>query len=499
MTNAASHSAPTSDGHFGHLRQGRSLAAIKGVFWSTLNTVVPAIMTALVFLVSSRLLTPYDFGVVALATSMVSLAIALAPAAFAEALVQRSQIEDRHTDTIFWMCFGTAILLFVPYFIFAGVLADWVDEPLLRWLLPFLGLKILFDLAAAVPTMLLVRVMKFRLVALRTAVASIGGAAVCLTLLMLDFGPWALAAAQITTSFIAMVVAFLSAGWRPGRQISWSALRDLFRYGAFTTGERFLNLFNLDQMLIGLLTSPAVLGIFNFAYRLLTILNNLIAGALSSVSHSVLSSMQSEPEKMRRTFMISSYASSVVAFPLFAGLAVTAQTAVPLLFGAHWAPAIVPVQAISMIGVMASISIPQAALLKSQGKAQWWFGYQLVQKVFTVLVILLFYSQGLSILLLAMVIKTILIWPVSVVMTARILQTGVWAYLISYIPPVTATVGMAIAVIFIPQYLDITTPWALLGLQVAIGVGVYAGLIGLMSINQLRQMFRILQNARATT
>ncbi|WP_208347601.1 lipopolysaccharide biosynthesis protein [Pseudaestuariivita rosea] len=496
MTDTVPNSTASDDGHFGHLRKGRSIAALKGVFWSAINTVVPTLVTALVFLLSSRLLTPFDFGVVALATSMVSFAVALAPAAFAEALVQRSQIEARHTDSVFWLCMGAAVLLFFPYLIFAGWLAGWADEPLLQALLPFLGLKILFDLGAAVPTMLLVRVMKFRQVAMRTAIASLCGAGVCIALLLTGFGLWALAASQITTSFVTMVVAFWTSGWRPGRTLHLSALRDLLKYGTFTTGDRFLNLFNIDQLLIGLLVSPAILGLFNFAQRLFALLNNLIAGALSSVSHSVLSSMQAEPEKMRQTFLMSSYASSVVAFPLFAGLAVVAPQAVPLLFGAQWTPAVLAVQAFCVIGIMASISIPQAALIKSQNKAQWWFFYQLVQKLGNVAVILATFTYGLDAILIGIAAKTVLIWPVSVYLTCRLLQTGALRYLISYLPPVLATLAMGVVVYLLPGWLDLTPGWASLCAQVAGGIVLYAILITALSVGKLRHMIRILKNAR---
>src|SRR5687768_7436008 len=95
-----------------HLTSGRASAAIKGTFWSLVSSFVPAALGFLVFLASSRVLSPAEFGIVAFAVSIASVGVAIAPAGFREALIQRQKVSPAHLDTVFWLCLGAALLIF---------------------------------------------------------------------------------------------------------------------------------------------------------------------------------------------------------------------------------------------------------------------------------------------------------------------------------------------------------------------------------------------------
>jgi O-antigen/teichoic acid export membrane protein len=95
-----------------HLKSGRASAAIKGTMWSLVSSLAPALLGFLVFLATSRVLTPAEFGIVAFAASIATVGLAVAPAGFREALIQRTDIETKHLDTVFWLCVGAAVAIF---------------------------------------------------------------------------------------------------------------------------------------------------------------------------------------------------------------------------------------------------------------------------------------------------------------------------------------------------------------------------------------------------
>src|SRR5690606_20177819 len=95
-----------------HLTTGRASAAIKGTLWSLVSSFVPAALGFLVFLASSRVLSPAEFGIVAFAVSIASVGVAIAPAGFREALNQRERISSAHLDTVFWLCLGAALVIY---------------------------------------------------------------------------------------------------------------------------------------------------------------------------------------------------------------------------------------------------------------------------------------------------------------------------------------------------------------------------------------------------
>ena len=91
---------------------GLSRVAIKGVLWSLVTSFAPSIVAALVFLVTSRSLGPAEFGLVAFASAIATIAGALAPVGFGQAIVQSKIIERRHLDSVFWLCVATSVVFY---------------------------------------------------------------------------------------------------------------------------------------------------------------------------------------------------------------------------------------------------------------------------------------------------------------------------------------------------------------------------------------------------
>lgn len=430
------------EGRLDHLKTGRASAAIKGTIWSLAGSLAPAALGFLVFLVTSRVLSPLEFGVVAFAASIGTVGLAVAPAGFREALIQRPTITPTHLDTVFWLCLGASVLIFTALCLAAPFIANASGEPVLAALIPFIGARVIFDMAAAVPNALLVRTMSFRMLALRTTTASIVAALICLALLWMGLGLWALAASQLASSVTTCVAALVAARWVPGRRFDRQALGELRAFGLFSTGNHFITTINLDQMLIGMLLGPAWLGIYGFARRIFQILTDLLSGALNLVSYSLLSSMQHEPAKRREAYLLGTFASSIVALPVFAGLALVAGDLIPFAFGAHWVAAVPVVQAFCVLGVLTAVGILQASLIRSQGQADLWLYYMLTKQAVTVLYVFLFARWGINALSISLVVLNVVMWIPTTDMVARILGVSVVSYLGQFALPVAATLVM---------------------------------------------------------
>ncbi|UXN69086.1 lipopolysaccharide biosynthesis protein [Devosia neptuniae] len=468
-----------------HVRTNRSGAAIRGVLWSVVNSFAPAALGILVFMATSRVLSPAEFGIVSYAASIAMLGTAIAPAGFSEAIIQRSKIEPRHLDTVFWLCTGAALLIYAGLCFAAFPLANQLNEPILNALLPFIGIRVIFDMAAAVPNALLVRSMSFKKLAMRTTVASVVAALLCLALLWLGFGLWALAFSQLATAITTCIGALVSVRWLPKFRFSFQALRELASFGLFASGNRIITLVSIDQLLIGTLLGPAGLGIYSFARRIFQILTDLITGALSSVSYALLSSLQNERDKLREAYFLGTFASSVLSFPVFMGLALIADDFVPLAFGHNWVEAVPAVQAFCLLGLITSIGVLQSSLVKSQGQADLWFYYLIGKQVTTVLYVVLFYKWGVNALTLAIVIQNFIMWPPSVHMVIRILRVSAWAYLGTFATPVLATALMIGAGIFVKLELVDAHPVLRLAATVAVCAAVYGGAILVLARKRL--------------
>ncbi len=483
-------SAPAETAYHPHPRQGRARTAVAGIFWSSLHTLIPTISAAVVFFVSALFLSPADFGVVGLASGLVLLAVAFSPVAFAEALVQARSVSKAHTDSVFWLSTGFGLLAMIPFLLGGAALADLMDAPGIAPLLPVLALRIPLDLSASVPNALIVRSMRFKMVALRTTVATLVAAVICVAMLLSGFGLWALVASQLATSLVACVLAFRVTGWRPGLSVSLETLRALAHYGIFASGIRMLGTLRLDHIVLGALGGTLMLGLYFFAQRIYMMATQLVSGAFSSVSHALLATLQDDLAKTRQAFGVASFASAAISMPLFVLLGFSIEHLMALALDPKWTDAVFAVQAFSAAGILASIGVVQSALIKSQGRADWWFCYQLAQQGTTVLAIALTWHLGLEIMMIAIVTKSFVLWPVSVAMTAKLLEISLWRYLAEFAHPVLAVLLAGAAILMLPAM----APLPALIATLTLGLIVYVPILVLLSRSRLRSIRLLLMN-----
>lgn len=472
--------------YFAQPQVGRANSAAKSVVWAGLNSVVPSVIAAIVFAVSSRFLIPSEFGLVALSSGIAAFAGAFSPAGFGQALIQRSAIGKPHADSVFWLCLLSAGMLYVLLLLAAPLMASWLSEPELFLLISVLGIRVFFDLGAVVPNAFLVRTMSFRQLAIRSVLGSAVGGIICLVLIAAGQTVWALVTAQLATSFVFCAASFLAIRWRPGLSLSKAALSDLKRVGGFSSGHRFFNQLSLDHILIGAVLGTAPLGLYAFAKRVFQLLNDAIAGAFGNVSHALFSSLQAESSKLREAFLLSTFASASLALPVFVGLALVAKAAVPVLFGEQWGAAVPALQAFCFIGGLSCIGMVQGSLINSQGFTGWWFGYIGLKQLASVIAILITFQSGIVPLMLGLCAVTALFWPFAVMRVMSIIGMGWRPYLSSFAAPLLASLAMFPAIMLLAS--DEASVLSLLW-QIILGALTYAVVMTALSYKKILSIY----------
>lgn len=475
----------SSANELSHHQSGRARRAYSGVLWSGLNGILPALSGLVVFLVVSRVLSPAEFGLVAFAVAIVTAVGAFSPAGFGDALVQRMDLGPTHLNASFWLCLLWGIGLYALTAGLAQPLASLLGDPMLAVLLPVVGLRIIMDLAGVVPTALLSRRMQFRQMTIRTLISSVISMLVCLVILWWGYGLWALVISQLIGAFVVCLVGWLSVSWRPQWSFDRQAFRDLMHFGGFASGSRLITTINVDQLMIGALMGTTAVGLFSFARRIFQLLNDVLTGALAAVSYPLLSSMQAEPEKLRETYLATTFLSSVLSFPIFVGLALIADQMIPLIFGSQWRDATMALQALCGIGLLSCIGILQASLIRAKGRADWWMWYQVLKQVLIALVILGLYRYGVSAVVIGIAVMTWLVWPIVAIMTGRLLELSLGRYLAQFVPPLLACCAMAGTVWAVKHWAG-SDNLVSLALQIGMGALVYAGTLLLMAAKRLQ-------------
>ena len=348
--------------------QSRSIRGdiASGLRWGTLNQLVQQVTRLAVQVVLTRLIAPESFGVLALAFVVVNFGALLTGLGFSQALIQRPTLRRGLVDAIFVGSALLGLLLAVAVAVAAQPLALLLGDGAVAPVLRVLALVFLFQGLEGVPNSLLRRELRFRPFVLSSTAAAVAGGAVGITLGLAGAGVWALVGFAVTEAVVATTLAWvfaISAGvWRPGVTWRLAPLKEVLGYSGAVTGTRvlFYGSRNIDNLIVGRVLGTAALGYYGLAYRLMLFPIQRVTDVVSSVTLPAFARVQHDEPRLQQGYLRAVRYLTAVIVPVTVGVALTAQHLVPVVFGAQWGPAVVPLQILAVSG-------PPLALVRLNG------------------------------------------------------------------------------------------------------------------------------------
>jgi O-antigen/teichoic acid export membrane protein len=174
--------------------------AVKGVFWSALESWGRQAISFGVFFLLARLLGPGTFGLVALSSVFLAFLQVFLDQGFSQAIVQRQNLEPEHLDTAFWTNLGVSILLATTSIACAGLVSDLFKEPQITSIIRCSSLGLLLSAFSSVQDAILQRKLAFKALATRSLVGVVIGGVVGVSMAFMGFGVWSLVGQQLSTS-----------------------------------------------------------------------------------------------------------------------------------------------------------------------------------------------------------------------------------------------------------------------------------------------------------
>ncbi|MEP9382515.1 lipopolysaccharide biosynthesis protein [Nocardioides sp. KR10-350] len=434
--------------------------AVRGVAWVAVEKWGGRLLTLLVFSILGRILSPDDFGLMALAASIGAIVQVFVENGMAEALVQKKHLEERDVHTAFWTSVGTAIVLYAALVALSPLLAAAFDEPRLASIIPVSALVLPIASLYSVPAALLERELQFRKLTFRQLGGSIVGAAVAITLALVGAGVWALVLQPVATGAAAALILWFLSGFRPKLTYSRDAIRGIWTFSMQVIGIEFLNAMqsNVDKLVVGSFFTPAVLGYYFIAQRLLTIVMEVIAAVLAKVSLTTFSRVQDEPERMLTYFKALTFASAAIAFPIYGGIVAFGHPITDLLFGSGWDRTVPMMILMAPSAALASVTFFDKSVLLARGRGNASLKVAAGQFVFGTVVLLVAVPFGINGVAAARSIRQIVFWPVRIYTLHKHTGLSPVSYLLQFVKPILAT-AVLIAVGLALQ----ATPWAHVG------------------------------------
>lgn len=286
----------------------------------------------------ARLLTPADFGLIAMVATVTAFAALFKDLGLAQASVQRERLTHEQVSTLFWInvlasaAIGALVACSAP-------LVAWIyGEPRLVMVTIVLGGVFVFGGIAAQHTALLRRQMRFGPLALIDVAALALGIVAAVALAWAGASYWALVAMMGVQSLATAAGVWIASGWIPGRMQRGSGVMPMIRFGGHLTGFNVLNYFtrNFDNVLIGAFRGAAELGMYSKAYGLLMMPIRQMNAPVTAVAIPALSRLQQKPAEYRRYFLRAVGLLAFAGVPVVVFSAAAATEIVAILFGPGW-------------------------------------------------------------------------------------------------------------------------------------------------------------------
>lgn len=347
--------------------RGRMVSAVA---WTAVEKWSGRLLSFAVFALLTRLLDPANFGLFSLASAVVAVLSVFVDSGFSKAIVQRASLSRVDTSTTFWSSVVLSVVIYLLVLVTAVPLGTLLGDPALAPVLRVAGLVVPLSALSRTTAALLERELRFRPLAVRQLIGNVAGAAVAVPLALHGAGVWTLVGQVLVAALVSTVLLWLLTDWRPSWEFSRDSLRSMLSFGVHTLGIDLLAALqaNLDKIVVGALFDARTLGYYFVAQRATGVVLELATSVLGRVSLSVMSRVQSDRERLNRALRQLTLASSVVALPTFAMLAVFADDLLPLLVGDGWSRSVPLFQVLTLSSALAAVMFFDVNALTAVGR-----------------------------------------------------------------------------------------------------------------------------------
>lgn len=312
--------------------------AAHGVLWMTAQSWLARAGGLVTVAILSRLLAPEAFGVLAVATTLLTFTYVLSDLGLSTYVVQAPQISTRTLSTAFWVSLLGGIVLALAIFFGASPLAHLLRVPEATPVIESMVIVVVLITLTSVPIALLRRRMAFRTLALQASGAAILAQVAAVGAAFGGLGVWALVLQLVVGQLVSTVAAWITARWRPTLEFSGPEFRVMTGFGINVVGSGLVGVGRTwaETAVITAGLGVRDLGFWSIAQRLVTTATDLSGSAILPVSTTAFAKVNSSAERLHRAHAKATGVAQTVVTPLMVFIIVTAPVLVPFVFGSRW-------------------------------------------------------------------------------------------------------------------------------------------------------------------
>ena len=477
--------------------QSLGTRTMRGMFWAYGAYVGGRAVVLVATAILARLLTPADFGVVALALVFMTFMDTVQDLGLTQALIVSPASEEkaRAQTTFTWtVAIGAGLALVI-----SGVgplVAQFFGHASLRAIIPVLALSFFVESLGATHDALARKRLDYRVRTVAEGADVLTRGTTGIVLALAGFGAWSLVLGYLVGTIARTAALWTLVPFRPRLRFSREHLGSLARLGGILTlvdvGAAFSR--NLDYLFVGRVLGAASLGLYTIGFRLPELLIMNVSVVAANVLFPAFSALAKD--RVQSGFLLSLRYLAAIVLPVGVGLALLAHPFVLALFGPHWERSIDVTRVIVAYAVFSTLNIPAGTIYKVSGRAWILLCVQVPYLIALFTSLLLFAHRGIVAVALCMTACQAAGATAAIIIAGKMLAVPYRRVGGAMLAPLAAAIAMGVVVAPIAHFVQ--SPWPALLAGAAAGAVAYSAIIWLLAPDIPRRLLgRVLRPADA--
>lgn len=465
---------------------------VKGVAWTSLNQVANIGFGFVIGIILARLLSPSDYGLLAMIAVFNAIAFAFLDSGFANALIRKPDLTEDDNTTAFCFNLLAGVVLFGIIWLIAPLVSSFYDKPILTPLLRAEGSLLIITAFKLVQTAQLTRALNFKAKMIIRVTSNVLGGIIGIISAYRGLGVWALVVMHIASALVGLVLLWIISPWRPRGRWSKVSLRYLWGYGSKLLASGLLDTIysNIYPIVIGKFYSAADLGQYTRAKQYAQMPSSTLTGVLQQVSFPVLSQIQEDNARLGNSYRRMLRFTVFVVFPIMVGMAALAHPLVISLVTDKWAQCVPYLQVICFSSMWYPVHAINLNLLQVKGRSDLFLRLEIIKKIIITVAIFICVPFGIMGICIGAVCTSIINLAINTHYTGKLINVGFLRQMIDLTPTLLASLAMGVVVYL--ATMPLSSEWLKLVVGIPAGMVFYLAVAWLFRMPELKEAIDIL-------
>ncbi len=366
----------------------------RSILWNAIDKVGFQVVAFVVGLVTLRLLSPGDFGLIGALAIFTALSNILTESGFTSTMVRRKHNTDAEYVAV--LCFN--VLLGLAFYLLLFLCSEWIAEyyrmPELASLAPFLFLSIVFNSFGVVQSIVLTRNLAFKKMSVASLISALVSGIVTIAMIYMGYGYWSLAWQVVLQPAIRVVLLWIFSDWWPRCKPDFSVIRELFTFSFSLIASNLMNTFAryVYNPIIGRYFGDERLGYYSESYKFHFLPVNIVASTFSGVAYPVLSKLNDDAPRQLNYLRKMMRMVAFCIFPILLGAMACFDNVVEVVLTEKWMPIVPYFRVLAIAGLVAPMHTMYLSLMVVKGFPKKYFLLEVIRNALTLLLLLLFHD-----------------------------------------------------------------------------------------------------------